>query len=116
MRAPAPDLPTRVAIVEEGPREGFQFEAAIVPTADKVRLIEALAEERDRELVHLRLVRGPQGLDVRGRADLGEPGDVVRVDDLQMGQVVPAGRRTVLRACGLDGVEHVRELREAIGR
>jgi len=38
------DLPGRVLIREEGPREGFQIEAATIPTADKVRLIEALAE------------------------------------------------------------------------
>ncbi|MBR0680960.1 hydroxymethylglutaryl-CoA lyase [Roseomonas eburnea] len=38
------DLPKRVTIREEGPREGFQIEAATIPTADKVRLIEALAE------------------------------------------------------------------------
>ena len=38
------DLPTRVRIQEEGPREGFQIEQAAIPTEDKVRLIEALAE------------------------------------------------------------------------
>jgi hydroxymethylglutaryl-CoA lyase len=36
------DLPQRVTIVEEGPREGFQT-GPMVPTAEKVRLIEALA-------------------------------------------------------------------------
>jgi len=36
------DLPSRVAIFEEGPREGFQTGPS-VPTADKVRLIDALA-------------------------------------------------------------------------
>jgi hydroxymethylglutaryl-CoA lyase len=39
-----PDLPSRIIIHEEGPREGFQIEAAPIATADKVRLIEALAE------------------------------------------------------------------------
>ena len=38
------DYPTRVRIIEEGPREGFQSEANQIPTSDKVRLIEALAE------------------------------------------------------------------------
>jgi hydroxymethylglutaryl-CoA lyase len=38
------DLPTRIHIQEEGPREGFQIEQAAIPTEDKVRLIEALAE------------------------------------------------------------------------
>jgi hydroxymethylglutaryl-CoA lyase len=38
------DLPKRVEIHEEGPREGFQIEPGPISTADKVRLIEALAE------------------------------------------------------------------------
>ena len=38
------DLPKRVTIDEEGPREGFQSEKKMIPVADKVRLIEALAD------------------------------------------------------------------------
>src|SRR5262245_45088658 len=38
------DLPTHVDIFEEGPREGFQIEPGPISTADKIRLIEALAE------------------------------------------------------------------------
>jgi len=38
------DLPKRVRIHEEGPREGFQIEAAPIATADKIAFIEALAE------------------------------------------------------------------------
>jgi hydroxymethylglutaryl-CoA lyase len=38
------DLPRRVVIQEEGPREGFQIEPKAIPVADKVRFIEALAE------------------------------------------------------------------------
>jgi isopropylmalate/homocitrate/citramalate synthase len=38
------DLPTAVDIHEEGPREGFQIEPGPIPTAEKIRLIEALAE------------------------------------------------------------------------
>src|SRR5215510_5503050 len=38
------DLPTHVDIHEEGPREGFQIEPGPISTADKIRLIEALAE------------------------------------------------------------------------
>src|SRR5258708_19921916 len=41
-------LPSRVTLVECGPREGFQFEGIGQPdkisTADKIRLVEALAE------------------------------------------------------------------------
>ena len=38
------DLPNYVEIQEEGPREGFQIEPGPISTADKIRLIEALAE------------------------------------------------------------------------
>jgi len=38
------DLPQRVEIHEEGPREGFQIEPGPISTADKIRVIEALAE------------------------------------------------------------------------
>ncbi|WP_338664783.1 hydroxymethylglutaryl-CoA lyase [Pararoseomonas sp. SCSIO 73927] len=38
------DIPKRVHIQEEGPREGFQIEPGPIATADKIRLIEALAE------------------------------------------------------------------------
>ncbi len=38
------DLPKSVEIHEEGPREGFQIEPGPIPTADKIRLIEGLAE------------------------------------------------------------------------
>ena len=38
------DLPKRVEIHEEGPREGFQIEPGPISTADKVRFCEALAD------------------------------------------------------------------------
>src|SRR5262252_4228995 len=38
------DLPASIHIHEEGPREGFQIEPGPISTADKIRLIEALAE------------------------------------------------------------------------
>jgi hydroxymethylglutaryl-CoA lyase len=37
------DLPQRVRITEEGPREGFQIATTPVPTADKIALIDALS-------------------------------------------------------------------------
>ena len=37
------DLPERLLITEEGPRESFQIEPGPIPTADKIRLIEALS-------------------------------------------------------------------------
>ncbi|WP_028601047.1 hydroxymethylglutaryl-CoA lyase [Ottowia thiooxydans] len=44
------DFPKSVNICEEGPREGFQSEPNMVPTADKIRFIEALAETGVREI------------------------------------------------------------------
>ncbi|WP_417725678.1 hydroxymethylglutaryl-CoA lyase [Salipiger sp.] len=38
------DLPKRIHITEEGPREGFQFEKAPIATDRKIELINALAE------------------------------------------------------------------------
>ena len=38
------DLPKRVEFHEEGPREGFQIEKTLYPLADRVALVEALAE------------------------------------------------------------------------
>lgn len=37
-------LPTKVKIVEVGPRDGLQNEAQVVPTAIKIELIDRLAE------------------------------------------------------------------------
>ena len=37
------DLPSHVAISEEGPREGFQIEPGEIATADKIALIDALS-------------------------------------------------------------------------
>lgn len=44
------NLPQAVRITEEGPREGFQFEKQVIPTARKIELIEALAETGLREI------------------------------------------------------------------
>ena len=57
------DLPRRVEIAEEGPREGFQIEPGPIPTADKVALIDALADTGLRHIqicsfVNPRLVPG----------------------------------------------------------
>ncbi len=38
------DFPGRVNICEEGPREGFQIEKGAIPSAGKIRLIDALSE------------------------------------------------------------------------
>jgi isopropylmalate/homocitrate/citramalate synthase len=57
------DLPSHVEIHEEGPREGFQIEPGPIPSAAKIRLIEALAETGLRHIqvcsfVNTRLVPG----------------------------------------------------------
>jgi hydroxymethylglutaryl-CoA lyase len=38
------DLPKAIRLREVGPREGLQFEKRVVPTADKVRLVDALSD------------------------------------------------------------------------
>jgi hydroxymethylglutaryl-CoA lyase len=38
------DLPKAIQINEEGPREGFQFERGVIPTARKIELIDRLSE------------------------------------------------------------------------
>ena len=37
------DLPKSVHIFEQGPREGFQFEKGVIPTARKIELVDALS-------------------------------------------------------------------------
>jgi hydroxymethylglutaryl-CoA lyase len=57
------DLPNHVEIHEEGPREGFQIEPGPIPSANKIRLIEALSDTGLRHIqacsfVNTRLVPG----------------------------------------------------------
>lgn len=63
------DLPSSVLIHEEGPREGFQIEPRSIPTADKVRLVEALAETGVRQIDCVALVNPKR---VPGWADADE--------------------------------------------
>jgi hydroxymethylglutaryl-CoA lyase len=44
------DIPGHITITEEGPREGFQIEPGPIPPAQKIALIEALAETGLREI------------------------------------------------------------------
>jgi hydroxymethylglutaryl-CoA lyase len=44
------DLPARIEIHEEGPREGFQFEPRLFALADRVRLVELLADAGLRQI------------------------------------------------------------------
>ena len=43
-------LPARVTIVEVGPRDGLQNEAAVVPTADKIAFVNALSDAGHRAI------------------------------------------------------------------
>jgi hydroxymethylglutaryl-CoA lyase len=66
------DLPQRVHITEEGPREGFQFEKGAIPTARKIELIDALSYTG---LHHIQIVSFVNPKAVPGMADAD---DVVR--------------------------------------
>jgi hydroxymethylglutaryl-CoA lyase len=66
------DLPKRVHITEEGPREGFQFEKGAIPTERKVALIDALSQTG---LDHIQIVSFVNPKAVPGMADAA---DVVR--------------------------------------
>jgi len=60
------DLPKRVHITEEGPREGFQFEKGAIPTERKVALIDALSQTG---LDHIQIVSFVNPKAVPGMAD-----------------------------------------------
>jgi hydroxymethylglutaryl-CoA lyase len=66
------DLPAAVHIVEEGPREGFQFEKGAIPTDRKIALIDALSQTG---LDHIQIVSFVNPKAVPGMADAE---DVVR--------------------------------------
>ncbi len=66
------DLPARVHILEEGPREGFQIEKGPISTARKIELIDALSHTG---LTHLQIVSFVDARRVPGMADAE---DVVR--------------------------------------
>jgi hydroxymethylglutaryl-CoA lyase len=51
------DLPARVSIREVGPRDGFQNEPEVIPTADKVRLVDLLSATGLRRLEVTSFVR-----------------------------------------------------------
>ncbi len=63
------DLPKRVHINEEGPREGFQIEKGPIPTARKIELIDALSETG---LKHIQIVSFVNPKRVPGMADAEE--------------------------------------------
>jgi hydroxymethylglutaryl-CoA lyase len=70
------DLPKRVDIHEEGPREGFQIEAGPISTADKVRFCEALADTGLRDVQCVSFVDARR---VPGMADAMEVAQAIRM-------------------------------------
>ena len=70
------DLPKRVDLHEEGPREGFQIEAGPISTADKVRFCEALA---DTGLHDVQCVSFVDARRVPGMADAMEVAQAIRM-------------------------------------
>jgi hydroxymethylglutaryl-CoA lyase len=73
------DFPKSIHIHEEGPREGFQYEKALIPTEAKVELIDALSETGLREIqvvsfVNPRLVPGMADADEVVRRLRKKPG------------------------------------------
>jgi hydroxymethylglutaryl-CoA lyase len=73
-------LPDKVRIREVGPRDGFQNEPEVIPTADKVRLIDRLARTGVKRLEATSFVRPdviPQLADARDvLQQIDPPGDV----------------------------------------
>jgi hydroxymethylglutaryl-CoA lyase len=63
------DLPARVLIQEEGPREGFQYEKGPIPTERKIELINRLAQTG---LDHIQVVSFVNPKAVPGMADAEE--------------------------------------------
>src|SRR3954471_15941903 len=80
----------RVLIREVGPRDGFQNEPEVIPTADKVRLIDRLARTGVKRLEATSFVRAdviPQLADAR---EVLEQIDVP--DDVAVSVLIPNGR------------------------
>ncbi|MBN8900829.1 MAG: hydroxymethylglutaryl-CoA lyase [Rhodospirillales bacterium] len=69
------DLPQRITIHEEGPREGFQIEPGPIATPDKVRFCEALA---DTGLTEVQCVSFVDPRRVPGMADAVEVAHAIR--------------------------------------
>jgi len=74
------DLPQSVRIREVGPRDGFQNEPEVIPTADKVRVIDRLARTGVKRMEATSFVRAdviPQLADAREVLEqIDPPGDV----------------------------------------
>ncbi len=99
-----PDYPSSVSIREVGPRDGIQSEKAEVPTADKVRLIDALSRSGLRRIEAVSFVSPkaiPQMADAR---EVWEKVD--KNPDVFYSALVPNRRGAEIAAeAGLDGMQ-----------
>ncbi len=83
-------LPFAVRIREVGPRDGFQNEPEVIPTAEKVRLIDLLARTGVKRLEATSFVRADV---IPQLADAGEVLESIDVpDDVSVGVLVPNER------------------------
>jgi hydroxymethylglutaryl-CoA lyase len=89
------DLPPKVKIREVGPRDGFQNEPEIIPTADKVALIEALAAAGLRRIELTSFVRPDL---IPQLADAAEVLEAVRLPDGVAASVLIPNERGLERA------------------
>jgi hydroxymethylglutaryl-CoA lyase len=88
-------LPTEVKIREVGPRDGFQNEPEVIPTADKVALIEALA---DAGLRRIELTSFVRPVVVPQLADAAEVVEAVRLPEGVSASVLIPNERGLERA------------------
>ncbi len=98
--ASAGGVPGAVRIREVGPRDGFQNEPEIIPTADKVRLIDALARTGVRRLEATSFVRADVIPQLADGAEVLAAMDVP--DEVSVSVLIPNER----------GLENALELRE----
>jgi hydroxymethylglutaryl-CoA lyase len=83
-------LPSRVRIREVGPRDGFQNEPEVIPTAEKVRLIEQLGRTGLRRIEVTSFVRADV---IRQLADASEVLDAVDLpDEVSVSVLIPNER------------------------
>ena len=86
----ATTLPDHVTIREVGPRDGFQNEPELIPTADKIRLIDGLARTGLRRIEVGSFVRADVLPQVADTAEVIEGIDVP--DDVELTVIVPNER------------------------
>ena len=89
------DLPSHVHIHEEGPREGFQFEQGPIATADKIALIDELAQTGLRDIQIVSFVNPDR---VPGMADAEAVVAGIRANDAVRFHGLWLNQRGLLRA------------------